>query len=461
MALIFDERNDMSEPSITSNLSWSEAIPHGLQHMIAMIVGCITVPIIVSTAAQLNPSDSIVMMQSSILAAGICILIQTHNLKGMIGSGLPFVIGSGFAFISTMTVIASTMGVSYIFGASLVGACVGILFGFTYKWVKVIFAPVVKAAVVMTIGISLYKVAVGYMAGGAGSAMFGTPLAWGIAIFTLVITIVLGNWAKGVFKTASTLFGIIIGYGVAALVGMVDFSRIAAQPFFNLVTPFHFGIDFSLSAILPLCIVFIVSSIEAVGQMEALCIGTFDRSSKEREVVGGLVGINIGCLFGAVFGGVPSASAGQNVGIVVNNRVIDKKVFYIAGASVIIIGLFPKLAALFLTIPLPVLGGATVAVFGSIAMTGLKMIVADGIDQRNLSILGLALALAIGLSYFHDAFSSFPSWFANVVGNDVVIATVVAIVLNLVLPGRKNHEEKGAVPVVNLAAASKVINPDN
>ncbi len=421
------------------NISTSSAIPLALQHVVAMIVGCITVPIIVSSAGQVSPADSVVIMQSSIICAGVAILIQAWGFKGFLGSGLPYIVGSGFAFISTMSIIAAQEGVAYIFGAQLIGACAGIIFGLFYKQLKFLFAPVVKAAVVMTIGISLYKVAVGYMAGGTNSEFFGSAKSWSVALFTMIITLIYANWGRGILKTASLLFGLLTGYILALFLGMVHFDQVSSQPFFNLIQPLHFGMHFSLSAVLPMIVVATISSVEAVGQMEALTMGAFDREASAKEVRGGIIGINLGCLLGALLGGVPTATAGQNVGIIVNNRVTAKKVFVMAGVIVIIIGLFPKLASLCYTIPLPVLGGATVAVFGSLAMTGLKILVADGIYQRNLTILGLSLALAIGVSFYHDAFTGFPTWVQTIFGHDVIVACLVSIILNLVLPGKNDH----------------------
>lgn len=427
-------------------ISTGQAIPLALQHVVAMIVGCVTVPIIISSTAKLSPADSIIIMQASIICAGVAILIQAWGFKGFLGSGLPYIVGSGFAFISTMTIIASTEGVAYIFGAQFIGAIAGIIFGLFYRQLKFLFAPVVKAAVVMTIGISLYKVALGYMAGGIGSEYFGSVKSWAVALFTMIITLIYANWGRGILKTASLLFGLLTGYILALCLGMVHFDSVASQPFFNIITPFHFGWQFSMSAILPMIVVSTISSVEAVGQMEALTMGAFERGARSKEVTGGIIGINLGCVLGSILGGVPTATAGQNVGIVVTNKITAKKVFYLAGVIVLIIGLFPKLAALCYTIPLPVLGGATIAVFGSLAMTGLKILVADGVYQRNLTILGLTLALAIGVSYFSNAFSGFPGWVNTIFGHDVIVAALVSIILNLVLPGKYDHldtPEKG------------------
>lgn len=459
--------NPSTQTEAITNVSAVQAIPLALQHVVAMIVGCVTVPIIVSSAAGLSSSDSVLMMQSSIICAGVAILIQSWGFKGYIGAKLPYIIGSGFAFISTMTVIAGTEGVSYVFGATFIGSLVGIVFGLFYKQLHFLFAPVVKAAVVITIGISLYKVAVGYMAGGTSSAIYGSPQAWAIALFTMIATLIYNNWGRGILRTASLLFGLFTGYIAAVICGMVNFESIATTPIFQFIEPFHFGWSFSLSAVLPMCVVSAISSVEAVGQMEALTMGAFNRNTSPKEVRGGIIGINLGGLLGSFIGGVPTASAGQNVGIVTANHVTARKVFITAGCIVVLIGLFPKLASVFYTIPLPVLGGATVAVFGSLAMTGMKIAVADGLTPRNLTILGLSLALAVGVSFLNDPFSGFPTWVETIFGHDVIVATLMSIILNLVLPGRPTyapHAESAApaakeIPAPAASSAAAVSSP--
>lgn len=411
-----------------------ELIPLALQHVIVMVVGCITVPIIVSTAGKLSAGQQISMIQASLLCSGVAILVQVLSRRQWIGSGLPVVVGSGFAFIATMSAIASTDGIAYVFGAQLVAALCGMLFGVFYRHIKLLFAPVVKAVVVMTIGISLYKTAVLYMAGGAGSAHFGTPAAWGLALFTLLATLFFGQFMKGFFKIAATLMGLITGYVVALLFGFVSFDAMSAQPVFALPKLLPFGLQFSLPAILPFVVIALISAVQDIGQVEATTFGLWSRESKDKEVRGAIIGNNIGSLVGALFGGAPNAIAGQNVGIVVTTKVIERIVFILAGGLLLLIGFFPVVAAAFLTIPYPVLGGATVAVFGSIAVTGMKMLQGAGFTRRNMTIAGLSLALAIGITYHPEAFKAFPGWVGQIFGNAVVVAALCSIAMNLLLP---------------------------
>lgn len=411
-----------------------------LQHVVAMVVGCVTVPTIVSQAAKLSSPDQVIMMQASLLVAAIAIFIQAFSFGGVIGSGLPVIVGSGFAFIASMQAIASdpNLGVSYLVGAQLIGSLVGVLVGLIFKRIRFLFAPVVTASVVITIGISLYKTAIGYM-GGVGSPDFGSMKNWGVAMFTLVVTLLLANFGRGVLKTASTLFGLIAGYLLALALGMIDFSHVVEAGVFQAPKPLHFGIDFDAAAIISLSLVFVISAVQDIGQFEATASGAFGRRASDKEITGGIIGNSLASLVGALTGGAPSATAGQNVGIVVSSGVTSKPVFLVAAAIVLVTSLVPKAAAVFLTIPSAVLGGATVTVFGSIAMTGIGILAnTAGLSRRNTSIAGLAVAMAIGLSYFPNAFAGFPTWFQSVFGTSpVLIAALVSIILNLVLPGRE------------------------
>ena len=428
-----DKKNRALTPGKTAALS--------LQHVVAMVVGCVTVPTIVSQAAGLGSADQVIMMQASLLVAALAIFLQAFSFAGVIGSGLPVIVGSGFAFIASMQAIAGNpeLGVAYLAGAQLIGALVGIIVGLLFKKIRFLFAPVVTASVVITIGISLYKTALGYMAGGVGSPDFGSMKNWGVAMFTLIATLLLANFGRGVLKTASTLFGLIAGYLLALALGMSSFEHVTGANWFQAPQPLHFGLKFDAAAILSLSLVFVISAVQDIGQFEATASGAYGRRATDKEITGGIIGNSIASLVGALTGGAPSAAAGQNVGIVVNSGVTAKPVFITAGAIVLLTSLVPKAAAVFLTIPSAVLGGATVTVFASIAMTGIGILAnTAGLTKRNTSIAGLAVALAIGLSYFPDAFQGFPEGFQSVFGTSpVLIAALVSIILNLVLPGRE------------------------
>jgi uracil-xanthine permease len=415
------------------------AIPLALQHVVAMVVGCVTVPTILGTAGGIGSDDLVIMMQASLLCAAIAILIHAYGRFG-IGSNLPVIIGSGFAFIPTLTSIVKSEGMSGVLGAQLVGALVGILVGIGFKRIRFLFPPVVTASVVLTVGISLYGTAVKYMAGGENSELFGSGKAWLVALITLGSVLFFSNFCKGILKVSATLLGLIVGYLVAALFGMVDFTRVAHAAFVALPRPFHFGLSFSVGGIVSMVIIFVINSIQDIGQFEATTAGAFNRKATNKELSGGIIGNNISSAIGAIIGGTPNATCGQNVGIVVTTNVTERIVFTVAALIIMVTALIPKLAELFLTIPLPVLGGATITVFGSIAMTGVRMLSSAGLTQRNLSIAGLSVALAVGLSKTAGAFEQCPEIVRMIFGgSEIVIVALVAIVLNLILPKEKQQ----------------------
>lgn len=418
-------------------LSAGEVVPLALQHVVAMVVGCVTVPTILGTAGGIGNDDLVIMMQASLFCAAIAILIHAFGRYG-VGCNLPVIIGSGFAFIPTLTSIVKTEGMSGVLGAQLVGALVGILVGLGFKKIRFLFPPIVTASVVLTVGISLYGTAVKYMAGGENSPIYGTPKAWIVALITLASVVFFSQFCKGFLKVSATLLGLVVGYVVAACLGMVDFARVADAGLISLPQPFHFGLSFTAGGIVSMMIIFIINSIQDIGQFEATTAGAFNRKATDKELSGGIIGNNITSAIGAILGGTPNATCGQNVGIVVTTNVTDRIVFAVAALIIMVTALIPKLAELFLTIPLPVLGGATITVFGSIAMTGVRMLVNAGLTPRNLSISGLSVALAVGLSRTTGAFASCPQIIQTIFGgSEIVIVAIVAILLNLILPKEK------------------------
>lgn len=418
-----------------------EAIPVALQHVIAMVVGCITVPVVLSSTGLISSDDKVIMMQAALLCAGLAILIQAFG-KHRLGSGLPVIVGSGFAFIPTLTLILKNGGMSAVLGAQLVGACVGILVGLFFKRIRFLFPTIVTASVVITIGISLYPTAVDYMAGHAGSAYFGSALNWMIALITLAAVLFFSHFCKGVLKVSAILLGVAIGYLVSMLVGIVDFTPIQTASMIALPQPFHFGMSFGAGAIASMSLIFIINAIQDMGQLEATAEGAFHREATDQEIAGGVIGDNLTSAVGAFIGGTPNAICGQNVGIVVTTNITDKLVFILAAVIILTTALIPKFAALFLTIPYPVLGGATITVFGSIAMTGIRMLNKAGLTNRNLAIAGLAIALAVGLKHTPGAFDLCPSWVQMIFGgSEIVIVAIVSIALEFILPKEKERKE--------------------
>lgn len=418
-----------------------KAIPLALQHVVAMVVGCITMPMIVASAAGVSSSDQIIMVQGSLLVAALAILLQAFGVKGFVSSGLPVMVGSGFAFLPTLRAVVEQHGMSGMVGAQIAGACMGMVVGLCFKKIRFLFPPIVTASVVLTIGISLYDTAVNYMAGGSASdPNYGSVRNWVLALITLATVIFCGQFCKGMIKASSTLIGMVVGYFVALAMGMIHFNDVGTAAWIQLPEPFHFAPAFYLNSVISLGIVFMVNAVQDIGQFEATANGVYERPATNAEITGGVIANNLCSLLGGVFGGVPVAAAGQNVGIVVTTHVINRVVFGIAGGIVAVAALVPKFSAILITIPQPVLGGATITVFGSIAMTGVRMLARDGLSSRSMFIAGLSVALAVGIPQTANAFAGCPEWVSQIFGSsEVIVVALSAMLLNLILPKEKKE----------------------
>lgn len=424
---------------------FSQALPLALQHVVAMIVGCVTPAIIVANVAQLSESDKVILIQAALVVSALSTLLQLFPIgkKGSfrLGAALPVIMGISFAYVPSMQSIAAEFGIPGILGAQIVGGVVAIIVGAFVMQIRKFFPPLITGTVVFTIGLSLYPTAINYMAGGTSSPTYGSWQNWTIAFLTLIIVTVLNHFGKGIFKLASILIGIIVGYIVSLFFGMVDFSSIGAAAAFQFPQPFHFGIIFEPSSCVAIGILFAINSIQAIGDYTATTSGSIEREPTDKELQGGIMGYGVANIIGALLGGLPTATYSQNVGIVTTTKVVNRCVLGLTAVILLAAGLIPKFSAMLTTIPQCVLGGATVSVFASIAMTGMKLVMSEEMTYRNSSIVGLAAALGMGISQATAALSAFPSWVVTIFGRSpVVVATIVAVVLNIILPreGKKN-----------------------
>lgn len=424
-----------------------EACPLALQHVVAMIVGCVTPAIIVAGAAAggLNSEDRVILIQASLLMSGLATLLQLFPIgkrgKFAIGSGLPMIMGVSFAYVPSMQAIAEGYGVATIFGAQIVGGIVALIMGLLVKKIRVFFPPLITGTVVFTIGLSLYPTAINYMAGGVGSENYGAWQNWLVAFFTLAVVTALNHFGKGIWKLASILIGIIAGYIVSIPFGMVNLSSVGEAGMFQVPEFMHFGIEFEISSCVAIGLLFAINSVQAIGDYSATTIGAMNRTPKDGELQSGIVAYGLTNILSACFGCLPTATYSQNVGIVTTTKVINRCVLGLAAVILAVAGIVPKSSALLTTIPQCVLGGATVSVFASIAMTGMKLVASAEMDYRNSSIVGLAAALGVGVSQATAALSTFPAWVTTIFGKSpVVLATIIAVALNVILP--KSRDEK-------------------
>ena len=427
---------------------FSQALPLALQHVVAMIVGCVTPAIIVSNVANLSGADRVILIQAALVVSALSTLLQLFPIgkKGSfrLGAALPVIMGISFAYVPSMQSIAADFGIPAILGAQIVGGVVAFIVGAFVMQIRKFFPPLITGTVVFTIGLSLYPTAINYMAGGTSSPTYGSWQNWAIAFLTLIVVTVLNHFGKGIFKLASILIGIIVGYIVSLFFGMVDFSSIGAAAAFQVPQPLHFGIMFEPSSCIAIGILFAINSIQAIGDFTATTSGSIDREPTDKELQGGIMGYGVTNILGALLGGLPTATYSQNVGIVTTTKGVNRCVLGLTAAILLAAGLIPKFSALLTTIPQCVLGGATVSVFASIAMTGMKLVMSEEMTYRNSSIVGLAAALGMGISQATAALSTFPSWVVTIFGRSpVVVATIVAVLLNIILPreGKKANQK--------------------
>lgn len=433
-----------------------------LQHLVAMIVGCVTPAIIIANVVGLPQAERVLLIQASLVMSAVTTLLELFPIGGKFGAGLPVMFGVSFAYLPSMqSIAAGGGGIASIAGAMIVGGVIAMIVGIFVKKIRKLFPPVITGTVVFTIGLSQYPTAIHYMAGGSGNTydlvvgqkglsealVYGSWQNWAVAIFTLIVVMLLSNHGKGICKLASILLGMAAGYAVAAVMGMVDLSEISNAKWFSLPRFLHFGITFEPSACIALGLLFAINSIQAIGDLTATTIGGLNREPTDRELQGGIIAYGATNILTALFGGLPTATYSQNVGIVTTNKVVNRTVFALAGGFLLLAGVVPKFSAILTTIPQCVLGGATVTVFSTIAMTGMKLIASEGISPRNTTIVGLSAALGVGISQASTALSQFPEAVTVIFGKSpVVIATLLAIVLNLILP-KENDKLTNAEPV--------------
>ena len=447
-----EKRNRDTLFQFTGRPPMGAALSLALQHLVAMIVGCVTPAIIVANAVGMPQYQQVLLIQSSLVVSALSTLVQLFPLgpKALrLGAGLPVILGVSFAYVPSMQAIAGGGGgVAAIAGAMVVGGIIALIVGLMVDKIRVFFPPVITGTVVFTIGLSLYPTAINYMAGGTGntaeavaaaglpeSMIYGSWQNWLVAAATLIAVMVLNQKGKGICKLASILLGMVFGYILSAFFGMVSFDKVGQAAWFALPEILPFGITFEPSACIAIGLLFAINAIQAIGDFTATTVGGLDREPTNPELRGGISAYGITNILAAFVGGLPTATYSQNVGIVTTNKVVNRTVFTLAAGFLLLAGVSPKFSAVLTTIPQCVLGGATITVFSTIAMTGMKLIASAKLDARNTTIVGLSAALGVGISQSSAALSQFPESVAMIFGKSpVVIATILAVVLNLLLP---------------------------
>ncbi|MGL6173850.1 MAG: uracil-xanthine permease family protein [Cellulosilyticaceae bacterium] len=411
-----------------------EAIPLGLQHVLAMFVGNVSPLIIVCGMLSMEVSQKAMLMQNAMFIAGLVTLLQLYPL-GRVGAKLPIVMGTSSGFLPTVKVAAGTYGYGAIMGASLVGAIVEIILGFFIKPLKRFFPPIVTGTVVIAIGLSLIPTGIKFFAGGIGAEDFGSMSNLLLGLFVMVVIIFFKQFTKGFTSVSSILIGIVAGYVVAIFMGKVDFSGVASASWVSLPQPFAFPFEFKLEVIIPMTIMYIATAVETVGDVSGITMGGLGREATDRELSGAVLADGVGSAIASCFGVLPNTSFSQNVGLVSMTKVVNRYAIMTGAIFLLLAGFFPKLGAIVAATPQSVLGGATVIMFAMIAVSGMQLIFKQNMEGRNALIVALALGLGLGLGNVPEALVNLPTW-ANLLfaQSGIVVSFLIASVMNLILP---------------------------
>ena len=457
------EKQYSSPYEFEGKLPLKQAIPMGLQHVLAMFVGNLTPILIISGACGGDlAAVQVSLLQNAMLIAGIVTLVQLYAI-GPCGGKVPIIMGTSSGFIGVFNSVVGIMGggvLAYgaIMGASLIGGLFEGILGFMLKPLRKFFPAVVTGTVVLSIGLSLIAVGVGSFGGGTSAADYASLENLFLGTLVLVTIIVLKHCTKGITSSASILFGIIVGYIAAAIMGIVleptainaegieytkawvlNWDKVANASWFAVPELMPVPLVFDLRAIIPVCIMFIVTAVETVGDISGVMEGGMGREATDKELSGGIVCDGLGSSFAAIFGVLPNTSFSQNVGLVTMTKIVNRYALAIGAIFLIICGLFPKVGALISMMPQSVLGGAAVMMFSSIVVSGIQLITKEPLTTRSISIVSVALGLGYGLGANTAILANLPQGIQLIFGGSgIVPAALVAIVMNILLPKENN-----------------------
>lgn len=418
-----------------------EAVPFSLQHVLFMIASTLAVPIIVAGALSMSGMDTAFLIQCAIFTAGITTIVQAYGI-GPVGSRLPIVMGCTFTFISPAIVISLEYGLAAFFGAVIVGGIFEAFFGsYLMKFTRKLFPPIVTGSVVMVIGLSLMGVAIDYSAGISGLPGYGSPRNYMLAFFTLAIILLINRLGKGFIKGISVLIGTLVAFVVSIFMGMVDFTSVINASWFAIPTPLKYGVEFKLMPILIVILLYLVSMIEYVGDTTGVSMIAVNREPTPTELKGGVLCDGLGSAFSGLFNALPNVSYSGNIGLVALTGVYSRYIVALAGVIITIVGFVPKISTMFSLIPAPVIGGATVVLFGLIATAGVRLLRMEKLTERNLLIIGISLTVGLGFATNPQALADYPFYVSAVV-QGIPGTAISATLLNQLFPVKKEEEEE-------------------
>ncbi|NFV55777.1 nucleobase:cation symporter-2 family protein [Clostridium sporogenes] len=403
----------------------------GLQHIFAAFGGIIVVPIVISAALGFDAKTSTALISSAILAAGVATFIQSRGI-GPIGARVACIMGTDFTFVAPAIAVGGKFGLSGIFGATILGAGIVIILSFFVKPLMKLFPPIVTGTVVSLIGLTLLPVSIDWAAGGVGSANYGSLKNISIALFIMIVTLLLNHYGKGLVSSASILIGMVVGYIVCIPLGMVDFSSVSQASWVSLPKIFGYGITFNLQVLLPFIPAYFVTIIGTVGCLKAITEVSGIKAD-EKPITAGVLSDGVGSMLAGVFGALPNTSFSQNIGLIPLTKVASRYVTMMAGILLVILGLFPKFAALINIMPQPVLGGVGIVMFGTVAAAGIQTLSSVKLNNRNMLIIATSIGLGLGVTFRPEFIAQLPESLKMIFSSGISTGTIVALLLNVIL----------------------------
>ncbi len=421
------------------NISVKKAVPFGLQHVLAMFVANIAPVLIVTGVVKMPAAEAASLVQAAMIIAGVGSMLQMFPFW-RIGSGLPIIMGISFTFVSIFCVIGTKYGYGAVLGAALVGGILEGLLGLGASWWRKLVPPIVSASVVTAIGFSLLSIGANSFGGGFGNPEFGDWKYLTVGMITLMSCLIFNIKAKSFYKQLSVLFGLVVGYIAAFSFGMVDLTRMTSVSVLSLPAFMPYELEFHADAIFSVFLIFLVSATETLGDTSALSAMGFGREAKDKEISGAITVDGFISSLSSLFGCMPITSFSQNVGLIAMTRVVNRKAIACGAGIMILAGFIPALGVILASLPDAVLGGCTLMMFGSIVVSGVRMISQCGYSQRNMSIAALSLSIGLGFTQTPQIFRLFPDLFRSVFAeNCVAVVFIVAILLNLIFPKEKEE----------------------
>ncbi len=408
----------------------------GLQHMLAMFVGIITPPLIIAGVAGLNAAETGFFVSMALMVSGVTTYIQVTKM-GPVGSGLLAVHGTSFTFVPMAIAAASQGGIPLVIGMGLVTSPVEMILSRFIKQTRKLFPPVVTGTVVMLIGLGLMEVGITDFGGGAGAENYGAPQNLLLGLFVLTIIIIANRFGKGLVKVGAVAIGLIIGYFVSIPLGLVDLTEVAEAGWLTIPQPFKYGISFDWALLAPWIMAYIITTVESIGDLTAVAEVSGEEVDNQQHIdrlSGGIMADGVGSALAAVFNSLPNSTFSQNIGVIQITRVGSKVVGIAVAAILFILGLVPKIGALVSVMPSPVLGGATIALFGMVATSGMKIVTKGGLTDRKIFILSIALSFGLGVTFRPEVVAQLPNILSTVLSSGITVGALIAITLNLILP---------------------------